>query len=103
MWPWQKQEVVGAVAVQEAPALKQEKPKVICPPFGERIGQLTRFGKTWLDLNEISVIEFQPPDGCGCELMFKNNDTDWHVSDEDALAIQTYLETCDSIRKQVDS
>lgn len=108
MWPFKKDEAeaVGAVIVQEVLIKEQEKakkPETVCPPFGERIGELTRFGKTWLNLAEVSVIEFEPPDGCGCEVMFKNNDSQWHVRDEDALAIKTYLENFDSIRKQIDS
>lgn len=80
--------------IEVAVDLPEQGPRkiVACPPFGDRIGELTRFGKTWINLNEVSVIEFQPPDGCGCEVMFKNNKTEWHISEEDALAIKTYLE-----------
>jgi hypothetical protein len=52
MWPFTKK----GTAMNE---------KVERRPFGAQVGKLTRFGNTWIDIDEISIIEFDPPDG-GC-------------------------------------
>jgi len=86
----------GALAPPAPP-----KPPAL-PPFGEKVGNLIRFGDTWLDLSELSVVEFNPPDGCGAEIMFRHNSTEWHLSDLDGRALRAYLESFDAIRKSVD-
>lgn len=92
----EKSEIAVAVAVETKAAVK-------CPPFGARVGNLTRFGTTWIDLDQVVAIDFEPSDGCGAECCFKNQSDDWHMSAADGLALQTYLESFDQIANQVDA
>jgi hypothetical protein len=71
-------------------------------PYGQRVGNLTRFGETWLNLEEISAIEFGPEDGCGCEIGFRNQEECWHVPLEDADCLRLYLTGFESIERRVD-
>jgi hypothetical protein len=84
-----------------APAAPLKPPKQL-PPFGEKVGNLIRFGGTWLNLNEVSVIEFDPPDGCGAEVRFNHASKVWHIPNADGRALRAYLEGFDAVRKSVD-
>ena len=93
MWPLKDKVAETKVA---------ETPDIQCPPFGAQVAGLTQFGKTWINLNEVSVIEFDPPDGCGAECRFKEAKGVWHITDSDALAMRTYLEAFEQLKGQVD-
>jgi hypothetical protein len=100
---WSKKKVepaVGAVAIEEKPEPKKKEIQI--SPFGAQAHGLTRFGNTWINLSELSVLEFNPPDGCGAECYFKGQSGDWHFSDEDAAAMRQYLEGFESAQKAVD-
>lgn len=72
-------------------------------PHGQRVGNLTRFGETWINLNSIEALEFGPEDGCGCEIAFKETDESFHVTLEDAAALRAYLTGFESIQLSVDA
>ena len=68
----------------------QEK---VAQTYGAKAGHLTQVGGSWVDIANLDVVEFDPPDGCGAEVMFKGNTkTIWHLSDADAQALRSYLE-----------
>jgi hypothetical protein len=71
-------------------------------PYGQRVGKLTRFGETWLDLDQVQAIDFIPDDGCGCEIRFQDADI-WHLSNEDAQCLRVYLTGFESIERQVNA
>lgn len=105
MWPFSKKEEVVAVAEQVAaciPPEVQQKHEVEVPPFGTQVAGLTRFGKTWLRMEEIAWIDFDTADECAAECGFKNSNQVNHFSDEDAAALQKYLESFEEIRESVD-
>jgi hypothetical protein len=68
----------------------QEK---VAQTYGAKAGHLTQVGGSWVDIANLDVVEFDPPDGCGAEVMFKGNTkTIWHLSEADAQALRSYLE-----------
>ncbi len=69
-------------------------------PFGQRVGNLTRFGETWINVEVIESVTFQPADGCGCEVDTHNSTL--HLSVEDAHCLRLYLTQLESIARQVD-
>jgi hypothetical protein len=89
-------------------SLNLEAPAVRPRPYGQRVGNLTRFGETWLNLDEILAIDFEPEDGCGCEIMMRGDGLDgldncWHVCSEDAKCLRLYLTDFEAIAKRVDA
>jgi len=89
--------------VEEEPAVEEQPEVEEARPFGARVGNLTRFGNVWLDLGQVSSIDFDPADGCGSEIGFKSTDEVLHICHEDSAALRSYLESFDSIRQQVDA
>jgi hypothetical protein len=71
-------------------------------PYGQRVGKLTRFGGTWLDLDRIEGVVFGPEDGCGSEVSLSGGDR-LHLSFEDAECLRVYLTAFESIQRDVDS
>jgi len=88
------------VTVQE-PTIEEQPEVEEARPFGARVGNLTRFGNVWLDLGQVSSIDFDPADGCGSEIGFKSTDEVLNICHEDSAALRSYLESFDSIRQQV--
>jgi hypothetical protein len=72
-------------------------------PYGAKVGKLIQFGKTWLDLSQLSVLEFDPPDGCGAECRFKDSGKSWHIPYKDAQVLHKYLEEFATVEKAVDA
>lgn len=91
---------VGTPQPPEAPPTPEPPPRdtdVVIPPFGHRCGNLTRFGSMWINLDDVSVIEFNPADGCGAEFQTKGaSDNLWHMDDQDAAALRIYLDASTS-------
>lgn len=81
--------------------LNLEAPK--SRPYGQRVGNLTRFGETWLNLDAVTAIDFTPEDGCGCEVQLAGDESVWHLSEEDAHCLRAYLTGFEAIQKQVDA
>src|SRR5882762_5882402 len=99
MWWSKKQEAQNApVAVQTVIPEPVPEPKTVAiPPFGAQAHGLIRFGKSWLNLSEMVALEFDPPDGCGAECIFKGKKGSWHIPEEDAAALRSYLEGFENI------
>ncbi len=79
--------------------LNLEAPKM--RPYGQRVGNLTRFGETWFDLDQIVAVEFNPEDGCGAEVAMRGDEC-WHVPIEDAECLRAYLTGFESLQQRVD-
>lgn len=91
------------IAIPDAVVIQKQEPKPIeIPPFGTQAHGLIRFGKSWLNLSEMVALEFDPPDGCGAECIFKGKKGAWHIPEEDAAALRSYLEGFESAQKAVD-
>jgi hypothetical protein len=112
MWFDKKAKVETSATVEDHPAVAAapvqepvapEKKSVVVPPYGFQAHGLTRFGNSWLNLDEVSVIEFDPPDGCGAECLFKGGGDEWHIPDADAAAIREYLNGLEAAGRTVDS
>lgn len=73
-------------------------------PYGQRVGNLTRFGEVWLNMDEITIVDFEPADGCACEISLRGHggEVAFHFNSEDAECLKAYLTGFESIQKQVD-
>jgi len=110
MWPFTKVDeeearvpeysecVSRGEAPTPAPVQEEEKTETKVPEYGAQAHGLTKFGKTWIRLDEVQVIEFDPSDGCGAEVLFRGDEDEWHITNEDAAAIKEYLEGIGKVR-----
>lgn len=71
--------------------------------WGARVGNLTQFGETWLDVADIQAVEFGPLDGCGCEVRFRGTGEQWHVPIEDAVCLKAYFTEMDQFRGRMEA
>lgn len=58
--------------------------------YGEQAFGMTRFGNVWLTMSEVVATDFDPVDGCGAEVMYRNGKK-WHLNNDDAAALQKYM------------
>lgn len=70
-------------------------------PFGAQVGNLTRFGELWVDLNKIVHVNLSPVDGCSAEICFQDGET-VHLTAPTAAAVRAYLEGFETLRARVD-
>jgi hypothetical protein len=84
--------------------VRTSKPPVEIPVYGDQAAGLTQFGTTWLCLDDIQVVEFGPPDGCGAEIQFRgtSGENEWHMPVADGLALRAYLEGMNQAKEAVD-
>jgi hypothetical protein len=76
-------------------ALPAAAPEPVHPsPYGEQAFGLTRFGDTWLNLNMLLGVEFNPADKCGCEVTVRDAGSEtltFHLSVPDAAGLREYM------------
>jgi hypothetical protein len=104
MWPFNKiveAAEAAAVAVDPKPEPSEEK-EIKIPEFGAQAHGLVQCGESWINFNDVSVIEFDPEDGCGSECRFRGSDEEWHFSDEDAAAMKAYLKGMASAGRSIE-
>ncbi len=61
------------------------------PPYGDKIGRLTRFGGTWLALDDIQALEWDEDDEEFTMRFVGMGEDSWSVSGDDARALQEFL------------
>ena len=76
------------------PAMSTEEHLARIPDGAFVFGNLLKFGKMLVNPADVSVIDFEPADGCGSEIWFRGDSEHvLYVSDESAVALAFVLES----------
>jgi len=73
------------------PSMSIEEHLATIPDGTLVFGNLLKFGKMLVNPADVTVFDFEPADGCGCEIGIRGEDDVWHVSEESARALSGVL------------
>ena len=87
-----RENIMTTIFDNAVPAMSTEEHLAKIPDGAFVFGNLLKFGKMLVNPADVVMIDFEPADGCGCEIgMRGGNEAPWHVSEESAQALAAVL------------